>query len=387
MVFRLSMGNRFQRVELTMKDGKYVAGYKPSIAGVGTIAAIYDEHSFSDSRDLLVEIADFCVIGAIGMRGLRVTVGNDFLGPVEESRQHNFGEVQRVNPEQPAAHLVKIINEEYILGGAANVASNISSLGANCCLYGTLGEDSYKNEIKRLCNEKKIILRDFLKDGPTIIKQRVIAHGQQIVRLDFGENNLKKMGESIENQIITSLEKEMEEYDFIILSDYNKSFFSKSLSETVINMANSKNINSLVDPKPCNLEFFKGCTVVCPNRYEAEKITGIKYSNEWEILKKMGEVIFEKIGANCIIITCGEDGVFIYDKYNQNSSFIEAQVREIADVTGAGDTFAAVLSLGLSSKLDIYDSSKLANYAAGIVVKKVGTATLNINELRSSIKK
>ena len=298
----------------------------------------------------------------------------------------SFGEVQRVNPEQPAAHLVKVIKEEHILGGAANVANNISSLSANCCLYGIVGNDSYKEEIKKLCLEKKITLKDFSGEGPTIIKQRVIAHGQQIVRLDFGENNLKKIGADIEKKIINSLEKEMINYDFIILSDYNKSFFNRSLSEKVISMANSKNINSLVDPKPCNWDFFQGCTVVCPNRYEAEKITGLKYSSEKETLEKMGEAIFEKIGAKYIVITCGENGAFIYDKYSQNSLFIEAQVREIADVTGAGDTFAAVLSLGLSSKLDIYNSLRLANYAAGIVVKKVGTATITASELKNSVR-
>ena len=296
----------------------------------------------------------------------------------------SWGEVNRVNPEQPAAPLVKIIKEDYALGGAANVANNIVSLGGKCCLYGVIGRDYAGERIKKMCNFRKIVFKDF-RYKKTLLKQRIMAHGQQIVRMDFGEKEILKIGNRLQNKIIDSLKEEIGKFDFIILSDYDKFLFNKEFSSRIISLAQKNNTPILVDPKPHNLDFFKGCYLICPNKKEAEIMSGITYSNGIETLEKMAKILAEKVNAKYIIITCGEDGVFSYA--NGEKNFIETKAVEVADVTGAGDTFASALSLGLSCNLNIDDAVSLANYAAGIVVGKVGTATTNIEEIKNYLKR
>ena len=297
----------------------------------------------------------------------------------------SFGEINRVNPEQPAAPLVRIIKENYILGGAANVANNIVALGANCTLYCVLGRDFCGKMINKICENKKIRIRGFFNNNPTIMKQRVIAHGQQISRMDFGERKIKKINERLQNKIIDSLKKEIKNYDFVILSDYDKSFFTKYFSSQIINLTKESDIPILADPKPCNLDFFRGCSLISPNKKEAEEMTGIKYSNEKNVLTKMAEELSKKIESKNIIITCGEDGVFDY--CDGETDFVGTVAREVADVTGAGDTFAAIIALGLASGLNISDAIRLGNYASGIVVGKIGTATTNIKEIKEILEK
>jgi len=298
-----------------------------------------------------------------------------------------WGEIERVNPEQPAAPLVKKKGKSYVLGGAGNVARNVVALGAKCLLYGILGDDESGEIFENLCKEEGIKLQKFYTKRPTITKQRIMAHGQQIVRIDMGEDGLEKINESLEEELIKSLEKEIKNFDFIILSDYDKQIFQESSSKKIIELAKKYNVPTLVDPKPCNLDFFEGCTVICPNKHEAEKMTKIKYASGQSQLTKMGEALSKRVNAKYVIITCSEDGMFSYDGEKKNSIFVETKAKEVADVTGAGDTFAAMLTLGLASNLNIHDASKIANYASGIVVGKVGTATPTIEELEEAFEK
>ena len=295
----------------------------------------------------------------------------------------SWGEINRTNPEQPAAHLVKVLKESFVLGGAGNVANNIASLGAKCSLYGILGKDSSGNKIKKMCKNKNIFLRSFSNNKPTIVKQRIMAHGQQITRMDFGEKNIKKINPNMRKKLINLLKKEITNFDFIILSDYDKCFFDKEMCSEIINLAKEKNIPTLVDPKPNNIDFFNGCSLICPNKKEAEKITGIKYLNEKGTLMEIAKILSNKINSQYVIITCGEDGMFSY--HDGNGDFVETQAQEVVDVTGAGDTFAATMTLSLASGLKIHDAARLANYAAGVVVEKIGTATPKIKEIEKKI--
>ena len=145
----------------------------------------------------------------------------------------SWGDVERINPEQRTAPLVKIIEENYVLGGAANVANNLSSLGADCCLYGIIGDDAHGKKVEKLCEENKIKLRSFYNENPTIVKQRIIAHGQHVARLDFGEENLEELNKNTRGRILSSLEEEINNSDVIVLSDYNKALFSKNLSREI----------------------------------------------------------------------------------------------------------------------------------------------------------
>jgi rfaE bifunctional protein kinase chain/domain len=298
-----------------------------------------------------------------------------------------WGSVKRVNPEQPAAPLVKVKENKYSLGGAANVANNISSLEAGCCLFGIIGNENYGEMVKTLCDKEGIALAFFYSKEPTLVKQRVMAHGQQLCRLDFGEGELKMPPLETQSKILGSLERELgkRKYDFMILSDYNKGLFSKDFCREVISISQNRGVPIHVDPKPENIGYFRNCTIVSPNKGEAERITGLEYRNDESVLTRMSEILAEKTNAKYIVITCGKEGVFAYDVEKQRSLTIGTKAREVSNVTGAGDTFAAILPLALSSGISLFDSVRLANYGAGIVVEKVGTATPKIDEIKKRI--
>lgn len=300
----------------------------------------------------------------------------------------SWGDIKRLNPEQPAAPNVNVEenDETYALGGAANVANNIVSMGANCKLYGMVGRDFYGKKIQRICGEKKILLALFYHENPTNVKQRVMAHGQQVARLNYGEKNRGKIDLINQARLIERLKIDMENYCFIVLSDYDKGFFNEEFAQEIIRLANSRNIPTLVDAKPRNIDSFKGCTIIRPNIREAEKMTGVKYSKGNGTLKKMSEILSKRVGSKYVIITCGEDGAFIYDREKEMVKHIQTKARQVVDVTGAGDTFIATQALGFASGLDLFESTELANYASGIVVDKVGTATLTRKELLDRIK-
>ena len=298
-----------------------------------------------------------------------------------------WGNIRRVNPEQPASPLVEVTSESYTLGGAANVANNIASLSGRVTLYGVIGDDMHGNQIINECHEKEINFISFIHNQSTIVKQRLMAHNQQITRIDYGEKDLETISLQTQDSILESLRQEIKNYDLVILSDYNKHIFTYQFSQRIISLSNSLGIPIIVDPKPKNIDFFQNCTIVCPNKHEAESIAEIEYSNgsnRNEALLKISQKIATRVNSTYVTITCGEDGVFSYH-HNNDSRFIPTYAKQVADVTGAGDTFAAALALGFSSGLKIHDAARLANYAAGIVVEKVGTATPSIEELSAKL--
>ena len=294
-----------------------------------------------------------------------------------------YGE-SKENPEHSAPCIVRN-REEYTLGGAANVANNIASLNAIPYLFGVVGDDYYGKKLESICSDNHIGLVGFYDlENPTIVKQRIMHGNEQLLRLDIGEEKKRKIGKNIEDKVWDKLKQSINHkiFDFIIMSDYNKGFFTEKLSEEIIKLANSVGIRTLVDPKPCNINFFKKCTLICPNKHEAEKITNINYSANKNNLIKIGEKLSEIVASEYVVITCGEDGTFSYCTKTKKYEFVQTVAKKVYDVTGAGDTFAATLALGLSSGLPIHDASRLANYAAGIVVEKPGTAVPTLSELR-----
>jgi len=296
-----------------------------------------------------------------------------------------WGKIDSLNPEQPAAPKVKIKNETYALGGAANVANNVVSMGASCKLYGLLGKDDYSKKIKQICEERGIDLNSYKKDSETITKQRIMAHGQQITRLDYGEFEIEQIKEETKKLIINDLKKDLQHFEIIILSDYKKGFFDEGFGKEIINLANSLNIKTIVDSKPSNINCFKNCTLIRPNKHEAEEMTRVKYINDEKILEEIGKRLCEIVNSKCCVITCGGDGAFGYEKNGSKSTFIPSKAKSIADVAGAGDTFAAALTLSLASGRGLKEAIILANYAAGIVVEKIGTATASAEEIRKKI--
>ncbi len=298
--------------------------------------------------------------------------------------EYVYGEISRINPEASSSHLVKVKEEEYFLGGAANVANNLASLGCGTYLFGVIGEGLCAGKIDELCNKAKINLESIAGyDGrPTVLKKRVMVDNHQIIRMDYEKTN--EINRVLENMILDDFKKYIGEADCIAISDYDKGTLTKNLSQKIIKMANKNKVPVLIDPKPQNVNYFKNSNVIRLNHHEASIITNIDYKNGNNLIKTAKKL--QKItNSQYTIISCGKDGLFVYDG-NKNKK-IGTNAKELADVTGAGDTVLAGLCLGLTSGLNIYEASELANYMAGIVVGKVGTAIVTKKELIQAIKK
>ncbi len=290
-----------------------------------------------------------------------------------------YGRVERVNPENPGAPLLKIERKEFRLGCAANVALNVLSLKAKASLGCTIGEDKEGELFENLCKKNGLELF-YVQEGETIVKERSIESefNQYLLRADDGEFNLKAINEDSENVLLSFLLKK--NLDAIILSDYNKYLFRKNFARKIISFALKNNISVIADPKPVNALSFHSSTLICPNLKEAREIAKSNSEEPKYLARRLKEIVKSKY----ILVTCGKNGMVCYD----GKDFIEipTKVREVVDVTGAGDTVCAVVTLGLSSGLNLIDAAHLANYAAGIVVEKQGTSTVSKEELIDRIK-
>lgn len=293
-----------------------------------------------------------------------------------------FGKVKRISPEAPVP-VVEVTKENITLGGAANVLKNIVSLGGYATLCGVIGDDLYGEIVKKLlcdlASPTEGVFTD--KTRPTTIKTRIIAHNQQVVRVDKEE--IKKVSKELENQFIYFFEKNLSNYDIIIVSDYNKGVITKSLMESLTSIANNKLKKIIVDPKVPNFLLYQGVEIITPNKDEAEKISGISLETDLDILEA-ATYIKNKIKCNSVLITRGEEGMSLIENDNK-VTHIPTVAKEVYDVTGAGDTAIATLSLALASGASKIESAKLANFSAGIVVGKIGTATVTPDELIQSI--
>ena len=290
-----------------------------------------------------------------------------------------FGKVLRINPERAGYPLLTVEKEEYRLGGAGNVAVNLASLGARVDLYGAIGQDKEGEIVKELCIKRKVNLIP-ITSGRTIVKQRWIESSQNdyFGRADFGEINIEPITELQTRQILDALEKEKP--DVLILSDYNKKIFRTNLAKSLIELANKNNFPTVIDPKPKNIKSFQNATLLCHNLKEAKEVIGDEYNtmNIEEVVKKLKNIT----GINSLTVTCGAEGMVTYDGQFHK---IPTRSREIADVTGAGDTTTAVIALALAANTTLPESAFIANVAAGIVCNKTGTATVTQKRLINEI--
>ena len=295
---------------------------------------------------------------------------------------------ERMNPERVGVPLISVKKVEYRLGGAANVARNVASLGASCYLFGQIGKDYHGEKIKELCAAEGIKTFLIYPGRQTIVKERLFVDGDYSARIDFGEENLGFLDYQKELDLEIGLSKEIDSCNLILFSDYNKGVFKGGLARRIIQEIkdNKRKILTLVDPKPANIGNFWGCDILRPNRKEAEEIAGIKNDNE-NNLRDIALKLTEKVNSKYLAITCGGEGAFAYDREKNRSEFVPTKRVTLADVIGAGDTFAAALGLGFSSDLlDFGNSVKLANYASAVVVGKMGTSVTTDDELREAIK-
>jgi rfaE bifunctional protein kinase chain/domain len=295
-----------------------------------------------------------------------------------------WGKVSRISPEAPVPVVVVDHDKEtFHLGGAANVVNNIYSLGGEVSLCGLVGDDEWGQKIIQLFREMGIGTRGIFREKgrQTTVKTRIFANQQQVVRIDRETTDHPK-NSTLQN-VLKYFTENIEDYDGMVISDYGKGLLTEKLVRKMIRKVRESKRLVMVDPKLENFFSYKGATVITPNTKEAGKASGIPILDE-SSLKKVGRRLLKRSECEALVITRGEEGMAIFEP-GRDPYLVPTKAKEVYDVTGAGDTVIGTMALALGAGADIRTAAELANFAAGIVVGKVGTATVKREELVEAI--
>lgn len=290
--------------------------------------------------------------------------------------KYYFGSVERISPEAPVP-IVNIRKEESRLGGAANVANNIASLGGQTLLCGTIGHDLLGKELERISRQKNIKTMLLRTPCPTITKARIIGGKQQIVRVDYEDRSaLRNEDKKLLQEAVSA---NLSDYDILVISDYGKGLITEEFCSYLIRHAKKAGKKVIIDPKGRNWKKYSGADLVTPNVKELSDIVGYTVPNTDRAIEKAAREAIEANHLTSLLVTRSEKGMSLIS--NMPPIHIPTHSEEVFDVSGAGDTVVATLSICLAAGMSIVEAMQTANIAAGIVVKKVGTATLTIEEL------
>ncbi len=291
-----------------------------------------------------------------------------------------WGDVNRISPEAPVP-IVRMRGSSTAPGGAANVAANIAGLKATPILIGAVGGDREAGELKAAIEIMKIDSSHLitLEHRPTIVKTRIIAHGQQVVRVDQEEFIDLTPGE--EATVIFAIESCISNVDAIIVSDYGKGLLSEKTLRTLIEKGNEKSIPVLIDPKGKKYTKYAGATLLTPNRREAAEACSLN-EDATDVVQKAGQLLINDMGARNALITQSELGMTFFSS-ECGPRHIPAAAQQTYDVTGAGDTVIATVGVAHAAGIPLFEASRLANLAAGEVVQEVGTTAITIERLHS----
>lgn len=300
--------------------------------------------------------------------------------------RYMFGDVSRISPEAPVQvfDLKKVENK---LGGSSNVSLNVKTLGAEPFLIGVIGDDETGDLLKSVMKEKGQSTDGLIVDKirPTTCKTRVISDSHHLIRID--SESKEDISKKTESRIIDTLNSIINEYELIILQDYNKGVLSKSLIKKIIEISNHKKKRVLVDPKFENFFEFKDSFIFKPNRKEIEDAFGRK-SRSPEDLDDMVISLLDKLNCKNVVLTLGEHGMRIYQRVKGKVKInsIQTRARKVADVSGAGDTVISTIAFCLAGGANVHDSVFISNIAAGLVVEEVGIVPIYKNELFNHLK-
>lgn len=287
-----------------------------------------------------------------------------------------WGSCDRISPEAPV-QVVNVKKESSVLGGAGNVINNLVALGSNVDVISVIGNDNVANELKSLLENINVSTSNLVveNDRKTSKKSRLIASQQQVLRYDM--ESIDDINENSYKQIIQTLEKNINKYSSIILSDYGKGVLTTSLTKNIIKIANENNVKVLVDPKGKDYSKYKGSYTLTPNKKEAIEATNIDIKDESSLIEAL-KSLKTQCNLEVSLITLSEQGIAIFD---DELTIKPTVAREVYDVTGAGDTVIASIAFALGNDLDIKDAIYFANLAAGVVVGKIGSATATLDEI------
>jgi len=298
--------------------------------------------------------------------------------------EYVWGDVTRISPEAPVP-ILKVNKENFLPGGASNVANNIVTLGGKAILVGVIGSDGRGEILKKTLKDKGVDIGGVISDisRPTTLKTRVIASHQQVVRID--KEKTDPLSSKVLSKVIDYVRRKLEDVDSLIIEDYGKGVIIPQLLDKVVSMARAKNKLIIVDPKEENFSFYKGITGITPNQHEASCAVGFAIKDE-ETLNKAGFKLLNKLGCKVVVITLGERGMRVFER-RKRSVHIPTVAQEVFDVSGAGDTVIGTFTLSLSCGAEPIVAAHIANCAAGIVIGKLGTAVVTKDELIERIKK
>ncbi|MCL1901550.1 MAG: D-glycero-beta-D-manno-heptose-7-phosphate kinase [Endomicrobia bacterium] len=294
-----------------------------------------------------------------------------------------WGKVARISPEAPVP-VVEVTKETETLGGAGNVASNITALGGKAVIVSAIGEDNTGRSMIDMLKEKGINTDHLVFDihRPTIVKTRIIATNQQVVRVDREIKGV--FSHSTEAKIIKNIEELIPKAGGVIISDYAKGVVSQKVLKKTISLSRKYKIPVTVDPKVENFKMYKGVTAMTPNTKEAIEGMNAKNIVTEQDIENLGKKILKMLKSDSVLITRGEMGMTLVQQNNKVTT-IPTRAKEVYDVTGAGDTVISTMTLALAAKADLASAAEIANFAAGIVVGKLGTAVTNQEELKKTI--
>ena len=289
-----------------------------------------------------------------------------------------YGKIERISPEAPVP-ILSMKNKKYVIGGAGNVAINISNMGAKTTLICLSGNDSSSVVINKLLSRHKFIKNLSIKvpNFKTPIKTRFINNAEHLLRVD-NENINFKLINKYRILLIKKFKKEIEKNDVVVLSDYNKGLLDKDFIKKIIKIATQYNKIIIADPKKIDLSSYEGVNILTPNQKEITESAKKKFLNETNLIKYAKNTI-KKYKIQNLLITRSEKGMLLVN--NKSVTKVKANAKKVVDVTGAGDTVIAVLALMLTLSLSVEDSIKISNHAAGLVIGKSGTASINYLDL------
>jgi len=313
------------------------------------------------------------------LRGGRVVVVGDVMLDV-----FVFGEVTRISPEAPVP-VVRVTQETERLGGAANVALNVKSLGGRAALVGVVGADLAGAHLSKASRERGVDARLVALPGrATTVKTRIMAHQHQMVRTD--REVVEPIAAAVEAKLLAQVGKVLTRGAALIVSDYQKGVVTRSFMRALIALARRRGARVLVDPKVRNIGFFRGAFLVTPNQKEAEEISGIPIRTDGDAERAVHRIA-GVAGTTGALVTRGEEGMSLGLRVGRKFSYwhVRATAREVFDVTGAGDTAIATLALALVAGAEPHEAMVLSNLAAGVAVGKLGTSSVTPAEIRAVV--
>lgn len=294
-----------------------------------------------------------------------------------------WGSVSRISPEAPVP-VVEVRRETELPGGAGNVAANMAALGAETHLVGIVGEDAAAERLLSLLKASGIRTDGFcaVPERPTIVKTRIIAQQQQVVRFD--REKAAALPHAQEKRLRQLILERLPGMAGVVISDYAKGVVSPALVREVVARARQAGISVFVDPKVENFRFYRHVDCVTPNTKEAVGAAGVRRSVAPPDIERLGWTLQRRLASRSVLITRGEQGMSLFEK-GRPAYHIPTRAKEVFDVTGAGDTVISVMALATAAGAPLRTAAELANYAAGVVVGKLGTATVSVDELLKAL--